>query len=305
MRYAGTSIVGIIVSLTMLVDFQQAPAQTSKGGDPVIARVDGQPILRSELERIFKSRRVDPDLQLKVRDEFIDQLIDSRLLQRFLKSQKITVDDNELNNQVAQVKALLPKSETGKLDLQELGLTEKILREELALPLIWRNYVARTVDEETVQSYFSKHQVELDGTEVKASQIFAKVEDLKDPQQVQEALAKLSKIREEIEAGLPFADAARKYSQAPSRNKGGDVGYFLTEGKMPRAFTKVAFGLKPGQLSEPFVSPFGAHLCLVTDRKEGEASLEDVRPKVLEAISRELQTKKLKELRAKAKIERL
>lgn len=302
MRYAQNLIVAAIISLTCVVGLHTALAQNSRTSDSAVARVDGQPITRRDLENLFKSRRVELDLQAKVRDEFIDQLIDSRLLQKYLKAQKITIDENELNNQVAQVKALLPKSEVGKLELQELGLTEKILRDELALPLMWRNYVTQQVTDKMVQEYFEQHRVELGGTEVKASQVFAKVADVNDPKQVSAALAKLSKIRQEIEAGLPFADAAKKYSQAPSRDKGGDVGYFLPEGKMPRAFTKIAFSLKPGELSEPFASPFGAHLCLVTDRRD--LSLEDMRVKVMEAISRDLQTQKLKELRAKAKIER-
>lgn len=307
MWHAGKSVVGVVVSLTLLFASQTALAQAGKSAatGKTVARVDGQPITSADLDRLFKSRGVDPELQPKVRAEFIDQLIDSRLMQKFLKSQKISVDENELNNQVAQIKALLPKGTAGDLELQELGLTDKILREELALPLMWRNYVTKTVPEQAVQQYFEQHRVELDGTEVKASQIFAKVADLNDPQQVEQALAKLSKVRDEIKSGLPFAEAARKYSEAPSGQKGGDVGYFLTEGKMPRAFTRIAFALKPGELSEPFVSRFGAHLCLVTDRKPGELSLEDVRPKVMEGVSNELQAQKLKELRSKAKIERL
>lgn len=304
---AGKSVAGIVVSLALLFASQGALAQAGKSAatGKTVARVDGQPITAADLDRLFKSRRVDPELQPKVRSEFIDQLIDSRLMQKFLKSQKISVDENELNNQVAQIKALLPKGTAGDLELQELGLTDKILREELALPLMWRNYVTKTVPEQAVQQYFDQHRVELDGTEVKASQIFAKVGNLSDPQQVEQALAKLSKIHDEIKAGLSFAEAARKYSEAPSGKKGGDVGYFLTEGKMPRAFTKIAFSLKPGEMSEPFVSRFGAHLCLVTDRKPGELSLEDVRPKVMEGISNELQAQTLKELRSKAKIERV
>lgn len=303
-RLMSAGFVTCLVAVTMM---QSTLAQTAKSAsresNAPVAKVDGQPIPRSELDRMFKSRRVGPELQSKVRDEFIDQLIDNRLMQKFLKSQKITVDENDLDNRVAQVKALLPKGTTEALDLQEVGYSDKVLREELALQLMWRNYIIKTVSEKDVQKYFDEHRVELDGTQVKASQIFAKVADLQDPQQVKAALDKLAKIRTEVEAGLPFADAAKKYSQAPSAKNGGDVGYFLTEGKMPRAFTKIAFNLKPGQMSEPFVSPFGAHLCLVTDRQPGELSLEDVRLKVMEAISNQLQTKTLKELRAKAKIE--
>lgn len=302
----------VVLLITALSIFIETPhfalAQATKGtsrraDDAVLVRVDGQPITQSDLERMFKSRRVEPALQPKVRGEFLDQMIDTRLMQRFLKSQKIVVSDAEVDSQVAQIKALLPKSAAAQLDLKEYGYTEKVLRDELALPLMWRNYLIQTVNDQQINEYFELHRTELDGTEVRASQIFVKVANLKDPQQVKEALDKLAKIRKVITDGLDFASAASKYSEAPSREKGGDVGFFLTEGKMPKAFTKVAFALQPGEMSEPFVSPFGAHLLLVTDRRPGENSLEDVRPQVMQAISSEMQRKKIKELRARAKIE--
>lgn len=314
MRYAHVlaviSVVSLIAAAPESVWAQTAKPQTAKsslrrGDDSVVARVDGQPITRADLERLYKSRRVEPALQPKVRAEFLDQLIDSQLMLRFLKSQKIVVSESEIDSQVAKIKALMPASATGQLDLQEYGYTEKTLREELALPLMWRNYLIQTVKDQQLEQYFELHRTELDGTEVRASQIFVKVADLKNPQQVAEALAKLAKIRKVITDGLDFASAASKYSEAPSREKGGDVGFFLTEGKMPKAFTKIAFSLQPGEMSEPFVSPFGAHLLLVTDRRPGENSLEDVRPQVMQAISTEAQKKKIQELRAKAKIERL
>lgn len=308
MRNACQVVVGLMVVTILNWQTSGAWAQAEKANvrkadDAVLVRVDGQPIYRSDLDRMYKSRRVDPALQTKVRGEFLDLLIDTLLMQRFLKSQKIAISESELDTQVAQIKALLPKSAAGQFDLREHGYTEKILREELALPLMWRNYLSQTVKEQQLQAYFDEHRVELDGTEVRASQIFLKIPEPKDPEQVQQTLAKLGKIRQVIVDGLDFASAARKYSESPSREKGGDVGYFLTEGKMPKAFTKVAFELKPGEMSEPFVSPFGAHLCLVTDRRQGELSLEDVRPQVMQAISNDLRTKKLAELRAKAKIE--
>ncbi|MES2793547.1 MAG: peptidylprolyl isomerase [Planctomycetota bacterium] len=302
--FAGVIAISAMTGSALDVLAQTAKSSARRGDESILARVDGQPITRADLERMFKSRRVDLALQPKVRGEFIDQLIDTQLMQRFLKLQKIAVSEGELDGQVAQIKALLPKSASGQLDLKEHGYTEKILREELTLPLLWRNYLIQTVSDQQIKEYFEAHRVELDGTEVRASQIFVKVADLKDPQQVEAALAKLSKIRKVITDGLDFATAATKYSEAPSGKKGGDVGFFLTEGKMPRAFTKVAFALQPGEMSEPFASPFGTHLCLVTDRHQGEKSIEDVRPQIMQAISTDLQLKKLQELRAKAKIER-
>lgn len=309
MRHATVLAVFTIVATVLGIPLQ-VPGQTTKPGvrrtdDAVLIRVDGKPITRADLKRLFKTRRVDLELQPKVRAEFLDQLIDSQLMLRFLKSQKIVVSESELDDRVAQIKALLPQSAAGQLDLKEHGYTDKILREELALPLMWRNYLTQTVTDQQIEQYFALHRTELDGTEVRASQIFVKVADLKNPQQVEQGLAKLSKVRKVIEEGLDFATAASQYSEAPSREKGGDVGFFLTSGKMPQAFTKVAFALQPGEMSQPFASPFGVHLLLVTERRPGEHSLEDVRPQVMQGISNEMQRQKLQELRAKAKIERL
>lgn len=310
MRYA-CALATILVISTVAGTPHRAQGQGTKAAgrssaNPILVRVDGQPITQADLDRMFKSRLVDPAVQPKVRGEFLDQLIDSHLMQRFLKAQKITVAETEVDDQVEKIKALLPKSAAGQLNLQEHGYTEKILREELSLPLMWRNYVLQTISDAEIQKYFDQHRAELDGTEVRVSQIFAKVADTKDPQQIEQAKAKLSKIRQEITAGLDFAAAAAKYSEAPSGKKGGDVGWLvLGGGKMPRACTAAAFAVEPGEMTEPIASPFGVHLLLVTDRRPGQYSLEDVRAQVMQGISTELQRKKVQELRAKARIERL
>ena len=103
MRYTGRTLGVMLALLGMALPPQWIFAQVSKpapavarSGDAVLARVDGQTIKNSDLERMFKSRRVEPDLQPKVRDEFLDQLIDMLLMQKFLKAQKITVADSEL-----------------------------------------------------------------------------------------------------------------------------------------------------------------------------------------------------------------
>ena len=274
---------------------QRAHAQNNK---KVLVRVDGKSITQDDLERLYQFRNVSRELQPKVQDEFIDILIDTELMQQFLKSQKVTVSNDELAQQVKMVKGLLPPNAVAG------AFAEQVLREELALPLKWRNYVLKTVTEQQIGDYFTTHHLKFDGTELRASQIFLAVESMSDQKQVEAGLAKLARIRMEIEAGLPFADAAKKYSDSPSGAKGGDLGWFLYEGKVSPQMAKMAFSLQKGELSQPFPGAKGVHLCLVTDRKEGESGLEDARTAVLQALSSELWTRKIKELRSKAKIDR-
>lgn len=92
-------------------------------------------------------------------------------------------------------------------------------------------------------------------TLVKASHILVKTED--------EAL----KLKEEIENGKDFAQAAMEVSLCPSGQNGGDLGYF-SRGQMVKEFEDAAFGMKKGEVSNPVKTQFGYHLIYLTDTQD-------------------------------------
>src|SRR6185436_2702944 len=102
---------------------------------------------------------------------------------------------------------------------------------------------------------------------------------------------------------LTFEEAARKHSQAPSKEQGGDVGDFPYAGKMFAQFSRQAFALEVGEISQPFRTPYGMELCLVTERTPGDLSLEDVRDDVVARLSQEMWKQTIADLRKDAKIE--
>jgi peptidyl-prolyl cis-trans isomerase D len=83
--------------------------------------------------------------------------------------------------------------------------------------------------------------------------------------------ARADSARQEILAGAPFADVARRESSdSASAVKGGDLGEW-TKGTMDPAFDSAAFSLPLRTVSRPVLSQFGFHLIEITSRKGNKA----------------------------------
>ena len=80
-------------------------------------------------------------------------------------------------------------------------------------------------------------------------------------------------IREQIIAKkIDFAGAAKQYSQEANGPMGGVIGFIPRKFAVDDAFAQVAFSLKPGEISEPVVTEYGAHLIQLNERRQGPGS---------------------------------
>ena len=114
------------------------------------------------------------------------------------------------------------------------------------------------------------------------------------------------RIYNEINEGMSFEEAAKKYSNCPSKSNGGDLGYF-TRGRMVPEFENAAFGLEIGKVSSPVKSQFGYHLIKVTDKKPAEQksfdeSKNQIANMLLANKQQEVFYKKLEELKDKYEV---
>lgn len=111
-------------------------------------------------------------------------------------------------------------------------------------------------------------------------------------------------VKAELEGGGDFAAIAQARSKDPgSGAQGGDLGYF-GRGQMVPVFEETAFGLQPGEVSEPVESQFGWHIIKLEDRRTQEPPpFEQVRDEVAQLLRRQAQAEFVDRLRREAGIE--
>ncbi|HET9471425.1 MAG TPA: peptidylprolyl isomerase, partial [Usitatibacter sp.] len=98
-----------------------------------------------------------------------------------------------------------------------------------------------------------------------------------------EARDKLARLRQRILSGADFGEMARENSEDSSAAKGGDLGWVAPGDTVPE-FERVMNALKPGEVSEPFQTPFGWHLVQVIERRSEALSEERKKAAAKQAI---------------------
>ncbi len=107
----------------------------------------------------------------------------------------------------------------------------------------------------------------------------------------------------QLKAGADFTELAKKSSDGPSSQTGGDLGYF-SRGQMVKQFEDVAFALKPGQVSDPVQTEFGWHVIKVEDKRNRPVpSFDEVKDQLMASLVQNQLKTVVQGLRSTAKVE--
>ena len=84
-------------------------------------------------------------------------------------------------------------------------------------------------------------------------------------------------IINKLEAGEDFEELAKRHSFCPSNEKGGELGFF-PKGLFVKEYEEEAYKLKNiGEITQPVKTQFGYHIIKLVDKKEGYASLDEMK----------------------------
>lgn len=290
-----------VLLLTAVSPLQEARAQSGK--PTVLVTVNRRPITDQDLDRMYLSRRVPTEHQANLRQPFLEEMVDAELLREFLAAKKIKPNARVVSSQIEQIRKVAAQEGDADKILQARGYTAESLRREFELPVAWQAWIEQTWQGDKLTAFYAERRQEFDGTRVSARQIFLKMKEPVGSPEHTAALEQLREIRSRIlRKELTFEEAAREFSESPTRDRGGDLGEFTWSGRMPESFSRVAFSQKPGEISEPFSTRAGVHLCQLIRKTPGDLALEDVRKEVLARISQEQWRETAQALRKSAQI---
>ncbi|MFZ0448805.1 MAG: peptidylprolyl isomerase [Desulfatiglandaceae bacterium] len=271
-----------ITALWVCVSGLQARAEESKSPNVKVAEVNGTIITRGELDRemvVVKKRFgrlgksiAGPQLS-QLEGNVLDSLIGRELLFQAAKKNGIQIGDAAIDKQLETLKKRFPDEKGFKNAMEQMHLSEQDVRRQIRQGMTIQQFVEGkflkkiSVGDKETRAYYDGHQQMFKKPEeVRASHILIKLDPKADEKTKLAARKKLEGIQKELLGGADFGKLAKKYSEGPSAAKGGDLGFFR-HGQMVPPFEKVAFSLKPGEVSDIVVTRFGYHLIKVTDKK--------------------------------------
>jgi len=217
---------------------------------------------------------IRPDMIPVLRKKILEELIDQELLYQESRKQGLEVAEKTVSDEMEELKKRFPNEEAFNDEMRQMNFSEETLKVQMKKNLSVKQLVEKEilakvrVSDEDAKSFYDSHPEHFQQKEkVRASHILIKSEADTDPVSKDERRKKLEAVKKRIENGEDFAALAREFSQCPSAEKGGDLGFF-ERGNMVKPFEDAAFSMKPGEVSDIVVTPFGFHLIKVTDRSE-------------------------------------
>jgi parvulin-like peptidyl-prolyl isomerase len=289
-RFSKTAVVVISVCVLSSFAFAQAPEAAPAAAAPaatsqptskpalrapvLMATVGDKKIMSDKIDMILASAPADMDparLDI-IRQRLLGQLILQEVIHAYMAKEKIECTDTELKTQKEEIAKIAAAMQTTPEALMaSKGVTEDMLRDEVR----FKKLMDAVTAQEKVDAFVKAHPDYFNGTSVTASHILVQVEPTASTEDQKAALKKINDIAKEIQDGkISFEDAAKKYSDCPSKEKGGDLGSFTFD-KMVPPFAEVAFATPVGKTSDVLRSSFGYHIVKVTKREDGKGPVNE------------------------------
>jgi peptidyl-prolyl cis-trans isomerase SurA len=297
----------------------QAQALPTSNVDSIVAVVNEDVILRSELERSianvttqFKSQQGGelPPREI-LEKQVLDRLIMMRLQVDRANDSGIRISDEELGQAVAQIanqNRMSVDQLRERLTADGLSFTEfqNNLRDEVTVQRLRQRYVqsAVQISEAEIDQQLST-QKGGGGSDVRVANLVINVGEGATPDEIAAAKKKIDDIRAQITSGqIDFRSAAVRYSQAQNALDGGEIGWRSLD-TLPPQFAEILRSMKTGDITEVIRGSGGFQIVQLEETREASVqkitqyNAQDIMVAVNDVVGVEQARQKAEALRAR------
>ena len=275
-------------------------AQETEVVDRIVAVVNNEIITLYELNRTFapyaaniKALKYPPEKErqtlFEVRQNILDQLIDSMLADQQAKRDRITVSQKEIDAAVERVKEQRQfTDEQLRQGLASQGMTMEEYRQEMEEQILRAKLVNREVKakivitRDDIEDYYESHLEKYAGDKkYYLWNIFIKVSSASSGSEKENARSQMDGILAQLEQGRSFESLVDDLKNSTSALQGTDLGLYRLD-ELSEQLRQVVKNMKAGEFSSVLDANFGFQIIYIQ-------RIEDSQGKSLEAVSDEIQ----------------
>ena len=310
-------------ALLAVVGLEYSPAASVEICNRIVALVNDEVITLHELNGKIKEltgaeasdlENQDKEAYIEARRKVLDLLINEKIAQEKIKEIGIEVTSREVDSAIEGIKKRNSwTQEDLTAGLNEQGITIEKYRNNIKQEMEQMRLIEFEVKskiivlDETIKKYYDDHIDEYKSEEKVRLAIILLMKDNSSPGDATPFLTrKTEEIFSRLQNGEDFGELAKKFSQGPGAESGGDIGFINTSQLDPR-LKAIINNMDVGDVSKPMISPTGVQIIkLMEKQEEGAKTVEEVKESIYEVLYNEEINERysswVKELREKAYI---
>ena len=288
----------VVAGLVLIIGVVWPGVGGAKIIERIIARVNNEVITQSQYDDELANLREQlsqqysgPELEAQVREQsknLLRDLIDQSLMVQKAKDLDINVETDvvkELDG--IRKKNNLASLEDLETEVEKQGLNYEDFKDKIRRNLLMREVMSREVggriqlSREDARKFYEAHKEDFKSPGmIHLEQILVSTEKRKP----EEAEKRANDALAELKAGQRFSEVAKKYSDGPSAEQGGDVGY-LKEGTLAPDIAAAVGKLDINEYTNPVQTKYGYIILKVKERySPGIPKFEEVEQRVEEVL---------------------
>lgn len=291
-------------SIFLLLLLLTAPIHAAQQLDSIVAVVNDDVILKSELDETMKSakqtllsRKLEIPPTAVLQQQVLGSLIIKQLQLALAARMNLSIDDGQLNQSMenfARKQGLKNLSQLKKKQAARGINWEQFreqFREEVLISELQRRIISRqiNVSKQEVDNYLTSLQAQGQiSVEYHWAHILISPPQAASSEQIEASRQQADTLLTELQKGGDFSRAALTHSKGRNALKGGDMGW-APVGQLPTLFSNIIPKLKVGETSPILRSPSGFHIVKLLEARNNtqqRLSMEQLRNSVRRTLEK-------------------